>query len=545
MGIVDWLLKPLGWLFARHPTWRDAFGRLIMRIGNSYYWVLAFIFALIGAWNLLGRPLDNQLSHQSFDVLMRQRPIAYPPDPSIVIVDIDEPSLASMNAEYGRWPWPRAVLAQVGQKLEAAGASAVVFDILFADEDVANRASEAEFDRYVSSSRISFYSALRLNPLNDHSSGLKLSLLKFPTRDPTAAPHQVDGNRTVAMIMPYFNSIYEGARIGTVDLSPDDDNVVRWHHSYEALAGYRIPSLAYRMAQLLGWRLPEHAHNLINWPKGVTPYRTFGFAQALEAAKNDEAAYFKQFAGKVVLIGSTAPILNDIKATPINAQYPGIYLLATAIDNTKNHRFLQPLSPLLIWSLELLMLAASALLFAYTNQALTVAKYFFIIPAVLLAASLLSVSISDVLVDLSVPAALMLGYFTFAKLFDTNVRDFIAGVGPYAATTVESAGQLQTACLPASVPREKVLKLLLRRGLPIKLWEPDAQGLGQQWAMQGWVLWRWFTQGPESEKEITVAGEDEQLDLCWVDVPAAAQTGDSFALAGSIITAAARNVREK
>ena len=545
MGIVDWLLKPLGWLFARHPTWRDAFGRLIMRIGNSYYWVLAFIFALIGAWNLLGRPLDNQLSHQSFDVLMRQRPIAYPPDPSIVIVDIDEPSLASMNAEYGRWPWPRAVLAQVGQKLEAAGASAVVFDILFADEDVANRTSEAEFDRYVSSSRISFYSALRLNPLNDHSSGLKLSLLKFPTRDPTAAPHQVDGNRTVAMIMPYFNSIYEGARIGTVDLSPDDDNVVRWHHSYEALAGYRIPSLAYRMAQLLGWRLPEHAHNLINWPKGVTPYRTFGFAQALEAAKNDEAAYFKQFAGKVVLIGSTAPILNDIKATPINAQYPGIYLLATAIDNTKNHRFLQPLSPLLIWSLELLMLAASALLFAYTNQALTVAKYFFIIPAVLLAASLLSVSISDVLVDLSVPAALMLGYFTFAKLFDTNVRDFIAGVGPYAATTVESAGQLQTACLPASVPREKVLKLLLRRGLPIKLWEPDAQGLGQQWAMQGWVLWRWFTQGPESEKEITVAGEDEQLDLCWVDVPAAAQTGDSFALAGSIITAAARNVREK
>jgi adenylate cyclase len=545
MGIVDWLLKPLGWLFARHPTWRDAFGRLIMRIGNSYYWVLAFIFALIGAWNLLGRPLDNQLSHQSFDVLMRQRPIAYQPDPSIVIVDIDEPSLASMNSEYGRWPWPRAVLAQVGQKLEAAGASAVVFDILFADEDVANRASEAEFDRYVSSSRVSFYSALRLNPLNDNSSGLKLSLLKFPTRDPSAPPQQVDGNRTVAMIMPYFNSIYEGARIGTVDLSPDDDNVVRWHHSYEALAGYRIPSLAYRMAQLLGWRLPEHAHNLINWPKGVTPYRTFGFAQALEAAKNDQAAYFKQFAGKVVLIGSTAPILNDIKATPINAQYPGIYLLATAIDNTKNHRFLQPLSPLLVWSLELLMLAASALLFAYTNQALTVAKYFFIIPTVLLAASLLSVSVSDLLVDLSVPAALMLGYFTFAKLFDTNVRDFIAGIGPYAATTVESAGQLQTACLPASVPRQKVLKLLLRRGLPIKLWEPDAQGLGHQWAMQGWVLWRWFTQGPESEKEITAAGEDEQLDLCWVDVPAAAQTGDSFALAGSIITAAARNVREK
>lgn len=545
MGITDWLLKPLGWLFVRHPLWRDAFGRLLMRLGNSYYWGLAFVFALAGAWNLLGRPLDNQLSHQSFDLLMQQRPITYPPDPSIVILDIDEPSLASMNSEYGRWPWPRRVLAQVGQRLETAGARAVVFDILFADEDVANRASEAEFDRYVSSSRASFFSALRLNPLDDKVSRLSLSLLKFPTRDPTAPARKVDGQRTVAIMMPYFNSIYDGTRIGTVDLTPDEDNVVRWHRSYEALAGYRIPSLPYRMAQVLGWRLPEHTHNLINWPKGLTPYRTLGFAQALEAAKNDDAAYFKQFSDKIVLIGSTAPILNDLKATPINAQYPGIYLLATAVDNTKNHRFLQPLSPVLIWSLELLMLAASAQLFARTNQALTVAKYFFIVPAVLFAASLLSVSVSDTLVDLSIPAALVLGYFTFAKLFDTNLRDFIAGIGPYAATPVETGGRLQTACLPASVPREKLLQLLVRRGPPIKLWEPDAQGLGRRWATQGWVLWRWLTQDAESERETTPAGDEGQLDLCWIDVPADAGADGSFPLAESIIAAAARKVREK
>jgi hypothetical protein len=295
------------------------------------------------------------------------------------------------------------------------------------------------------------------------------------------------------------------------------------------------------MAQVLGWQLPEHAHNLINWPKGMTPYRSFGFAQALEAAKNDEAAYFQQFSDKVVVIGSTAPILNDLKATPINAQYPGSYLLATAIDNTKNHRFLRPLSPVLIWSLELLMLAASAQLFARTNQALTVAKYFFIVPVVLFIASLLSVSVSDTLVDLSVPTALVLGYFTFAKLFDTNLRNFISGIGPYAATPEEAAGRLQTACLPASVPREQVLKLLVRRGLPIKLWQPDTQGLGRQWAAQGWVLWRWRTQGDECRQENTVAGDAVQLDLCWIDVPADA--GSSFSLAESIITAAARNVR--
>jgi CHASE2 domain-containing sensor protein len=543
MGFTDWLLKPLGWLFARHPRWRDAFGRLLMRLGNGYYWALALAFALAGGWNLLGRPLDNQLSHQSFDLLMQQRPIAYQPDPSIVILDIDEPSLAAMNSQYGRWPWPRQVLAQVGEKLEGAGAKAVVFDILFADEDIVNRSSEAEFDRYVSASRVSFFTALRLNPRDDKDSGLTLSLLKFPTRDPSVPARKVDGGRTVAMIMPYFNSIYEGARVGTVDLIPDADNVVRWHRSYEPLAGYRIPSLPYRMAQLLGWRLPEHAHNLINWPKGVTPYRTIGFAQALAAAKQDDPAFFTQFAGKLVLIGSTAPILNDLKATPISAQYPGIYLLATSLDNTKNHRFLQPLSPLLIWILELLMLAASAQLFARTDQALTVAKYFFIIPAVLFGASLLSVSVSDTLVDLSVPAAMVLGYFTFAKLFDTNIRGFIAGTGPYAATREESAGQLQVACLPAAVPRSQVLQLLVQRGCANKLWEPEPQGLGRRWAEQGWVLWRWRLQRSDSDEKTTGAGDGPPLQLCWIEVPAVAGASGAFSLAESMI--AASRQREK
>jgi CHASE2 domain-containing sensor protein len=540
MGFTDWLLKPLGWVFARHPLWRDAFGRLLMRLGNRYYWGLAFLFALVGAWNLLGRPLDNQLSHQSFDLLMQQRPIAYQPDPSIVILDIDEPSLAAMNPQYGRWPWPREVLAQVGEALEAAGANAVVFDILFADEDIVNRSSEAEFDRYVGASRVSFFTALRLNPLNDKDSGLTLSLLKFPTRDPNAPARKVDGQRTVAMIMPYFNSIYEGARVGTVDLTPDADNVVRWHRSYEPLAGYRIPSLPYRIAQVLGWRLPEHAHNLINWPQGVAPYRTIGFAPVLDAAKRHDSGFFTQFAGKLVLIGSTAPILNDLKATPISAQYPGIYLLATALDNTKNHRFLQPLSPLLIWILDLLMLVASAQLFARTDQALTVAKYFFIIPAVLFAASLLSVSVSDTLVDLSVPAAMVLGYFTFAKLFDTNIRGFIAGTGPYAATHAETAGQLQVACLPASVPRTQVLQLLVAPGSASKLWEPDRQGLGRRWADQGWVLWRWRPQGTESQEKTACAGDERALQLCWVDVRAAAGPGGAFSLAESMVRAASR-----
>ncbi|HEV7357004.1 MAG TPA: CHASE2 domain-containing protein, partial [Steroidobacteraceae bacterium] len=125
MGITDWLLKPLGWLFARRPDWRDSFGRLLLWIGHPYYWGLAVVFALVGCWNLLGHPFDNQLAHDSFDLLMRQRPIAYPADPDVVVLDIDEASLAAMRSQYGRWPWPREVLGQVAAKMEAGGARAI------------------------------------------------------------------------------------------------------------------------------------------------------------------------------------------------------------------------------------------------------------------------------------------------------------------------------------------------------------------------------------------------------------------------------------
>jgi adenylate cyclase len=488
----------------------------------------------------LGHPFNNQLAHDSFDLLMRQRPIAYPADRDIVVLDIDEASLAAMNSQYGRWPWPRAVLGQVAAKLESGGARAVVFDILFSDEDVANPASEAAFDTYVRSSNRSFFPAIRLNPADDGASQISVAMLKFAQPERKIAASAREDTRTIAILTPYFKSMYEGARVGTSNIYPDADNVVRWYDSFESIAGYRIPSLPYRVAEVLGWSLPSHPHNLINWPKGTAPYRRFGFARAIEAARGNDDGFFSQFSGKVVVIGSTAPDLNDIKATPMDSRYAGINVLAAVVDNIKNDRFLRPLSPGWIWGLELLMLAASAELFTRTNQALTVAKYFFIVPGVLLGISLLSVSVSDWLVDLSVPAAVVLGYFTFAKLFDTNVRGFIAGTGPFAANAQEKIGRLQIACLPASVSRAQVLELLTERGSSVKLWEPEAAGLGKSWIEQGWVLWR--------RLPLSDVTPPSGLPIEWRDVPENAANDFNVAAtiaAAGIAGAAAGAIGEK
>jgi adenylate cyclase len=182
METTEWWLKPLAWLFERRPDWRDSFGRMLLRIGNHFYIGLAIAFALAGAWDQFVAPLNQQLSNASFDWLMRHRPLAYKPDPDIVVLDIDEASLSALAPEFGRWPWPRQVLGEVAAKLEASGARAVMFDILFVDPDVVNRDSEQAFDRYVASSRNSFYPAIRLNPKNDAESQVTVSMLKFAER---------------------------------------------------------------------------------------------------------------------------------------------------------------------------------------------------------------------------------------------------------------------------------------------------------------------------------------------------------------------------
>ena len=73
-------------------------------------WILVDVFVL---------RVTSGLSRSSYDAMVRARIVSAPADPRIVIVDIDEASLARMGKEFGRWPWPRDTLATVLRYLEA------------------------------------------------------------------------------------------------------------------------------------------------------------------------------------------------------------------------------------------------------------------------------------------------------------------------------------------------------------------------------------------------------------------------------------------
>ena len=79
---------------------------------------------------------------------------------AVAIVDVDEPSLATL----GQWPWPRTQIADLVERLVAAGAVAIAFDVVFAEPD---RLSPALFAETAGQLPPNLRAALQRQPSND------------------------------------------------------------------------------------------------------------------------------------------------------------------------------------------------------------------------------------------------------------------------------------------------------------------------------------------------------------------------------------------
>ena len=373
-------------------------------------WILVGMMAWLGYY-FYQQPQSSMINVSIYDNLVRHRWLAPSPDPEIVIVDIDEASLAYMSKDYGRWPWPRDTLAAVLSWLEYQGAQAVIFDILFADPDRLNKSADASFSDAVAQSKVSYFPVLRLNPSNDTVSELLTSQLRgFASREISGAQ-----DIKLAAVAPLFESAVATERLGYNNVYADNDGVLRHYRYWEEKDGWLIWSLPARLALDLGWGLPKQNAPLINWHRERLAHATIPFAdiwrisQSLAGQRRDS-----RFKGKIVVIGATATSLFDVKTTPIATIHPGVDVLATAIDNAKNHRYLLQVPP---W-FELVM-AISALIFMFvaskTFQDKKIKWAIFLAPSLLMGISFVSLHWGSWYLDLTVPASQSFLFFALVS----------------------------------------------------------------------------------------------------------------------------------
>ena len=278
--------------------------------------------------------LDNRVS----DFLVRTQAHSLSPDPDIVIVDIDNDSLTAMADIAGSWPWPRSVHGELVAGIERQQPKAVVFDILFSEPDKYRPESDTSFNEVIRESRNIYFPMLRLEH-EDDSQGIKLKSVAEPLA--LQQTPEADPEASAALLLPQAVE-RPSWRVGTINYNEDKDGIGRNYDLYKLAYGWRIPSLPARVAADLGYTLPDNQSITLGWRGGAFAYKHISYAALYgDFSRQKPQRDSDEFKNKIVIIGATASGMHDIRATPVASLYPGVEILATAIDNLKNRRYMQ------------------------------------------------------------------------------------------------------------------------------------------------------------------------------------------------------------
>jgi adenylate cyclase len=373
---------------------------MTMRHGSDWALLLLLLPVLVGLV-LVDGPEQSELRNAQFDQFQRWYPRAYVTTP-VRVVDIDEESLARL----GQWPWPRTRMAQLVDALDAAGASVVAFDVMFPEPDRTSpkvmadlwqlqgeqRAEvltlpdhDAVFARSLEKSNaVLGFAALRVAGTQSLGVrvGAKASQHVVPAQKgrfviagemPSNWLHRFDG---AVPSLAAFENAAKGN--GTLAFVPDDDGIVR-----------RVPLVVQMNGQLVGslvsetLRVAQGVNNVVLKGAGqgsglaemrigdVTIPTTPRGGMWMHYRQADAQRYVsawqvlakavppKTLDGAIVLLGSSAQGLMDLRSTPLGLM-PGMEAHAQALEQVLTRHFLQ--RPSWARGLESLVLILTGLL---------------------------------------------------------------------------------------------------------------------------------------------------------------------------------------
>jgi CHASE2 domain-containing sensor protein len=405
-------------------------------LSNRFYVGLAVVVAAAAVFAIASGSTAG-MKNKAYDLIMKTRFQHPAADPDIVIVDIDESALAAMAPEYGRWPWPRNIMGELVEGIAAQQPKAIVFDIAFSDPDVFNVDGDKYFRDVIAATPNTFFPMIRLAGENDSRSQLRVMQLPGVSKlDPAASE-----TATIAVILPFFFDALTGHRLGTNNIYTGEDGMVRAYDIYADEYGWRVGSLPANVVTGLGVSLPDQAGILLNWRGRPPSYQRVSFHEVyLDLLKSKKTRPADEFAGKIVIIGSTAPSLFDLKTTPVAKAHPGVEILATTIDNLKQGDYLTELPPWIYILVTLVSLVLLTMAFVYKIDQRVVNLTFTVLQSGFLAVSYLTLNFSTIFVDLTAPFAFSLVYFTVAR-FNYMFAGFRRSGQPFFSTALDEGNR--------------------------------------------------------------------------------------------------------
>ena len=323
-------------------------------------------------------------------------------DERVVIVDVDEKSLQ----EIGRWPWSRDVTARLTRNLfEQYGAAAVGFDVVFAEADQSSGLPVLErLARGPLAGDGGFASSLaRIRPQLDFDGKLADALAAGPSvlgfyfnfgerpqivgqlPEPLFPCAELTRHGVAPLVATGYNanlkSLQERAtHAAFFNMEADFDGVARRMplvmdyrgQCYGSLSllgtlagmgseGVKIlPAQGYRpaMLDLDGMHIPMDEAG-----RALVPYRhphAFVYVSASDVIHSRVPSAALE--GRIVLVGSTAPGIMDLRVTPVSRVFPGVEIHANLISGILDGTV--KWEPVRIVGIEILVIAGVGLALA-------------------------------------------------------------------------------------------------------------------------------------------------------------------------------------
>ena len=410
----------------RPGAWRGA----ALRIGAQarsrptlFYLGLAAVFTIAIAANLVWSWAMPGVKDTSLDMAVRLRLSSPRPDPAILIVDIDERSLALLAPEHGRWPWPRSVIAETVAGLAGAGARSILINLTFSDPDRDHPQDDATFQDVLAHTPNAVLPITRLNPANDRQS--QVAITRFGgalVRDPAAAA------KPIAVLAPAFSAAY--GRLGFNNLRVDADGAVRRFDPYWNEPGFAFPSLPLRALEAGGVRSTVKPGSfpqgmILNWRNKRGGYERRSFADV--AADLESGSRTARYRGRLVILGAAAVGLGGVRGTAAAAITDDNTILATAMDDIKSGTWLRMLP---VWAtalLSVLSIFGLAAAFIVRIEQRWINALFWVLQTGFIAVTIYCVSYTPYLVDISSTILFALSYFTIAKVYSAVHLNAVRG----------------------------------------------------------------------------------------------------------------------
>jgi len=361
------------------------------------------ILALAIGLRVADPPAVERLRAVVFDEYQHLKPRAWT-DADVRVIDIDDESLERL----GQWPWPRNLLAELVDRLGDAGAAVVVFDVVFAEPDRTSpsrvmplwRRSAGDIDLDALIARLPDHDREFVRVMGEVPTVLAMQFHDGPLpRRPARKWSIAVGGEDPRPFLPVFSGAVTNlpeleaaaAGLGSFNSSPDRDGVirhvpllVRLKGGDETLSGEVYPTLA---AEALRVAQGQAARTYVIKTAGGSGETSFGEQTGVAQVRigqmvvpTDRAGQLRLYdtglvrerfvpawqvfernfdrarvEGKILLVGTSASGLKDLRATPLNPVAAGVEVHAQAIEQIITGEFLQrpdlTLGAELIWLL--------------------------------------------------------------------------------------------------------------------------------------------------------------------------------------------------